>query len=154
MKNTLITIMIIIVLFLAGWWIFSGVSGQSQSSIIGNSTGTTNQNLGDMSSSTASGTGANQTNSTERDFTVNGKNFSFDPSTITVNKGDTVKITFKDNDGFHDLKVDGYNVATSRINTGGEATVTFIADKAGSFEYYCTVGSHKDLGMKGTLIVQ
>lgn len=88
-----------------------------------------------------------------KNFTVVGTDYSFSPAAISVKKGDTVNITFTSNDGYHDLMVDGYNVSTERVNTNGKATVSFVADKAGSFSYYCTVGSHRDKGMNGTLVV-
>jgi len=93
------------------------------------------------------------TSTAVKEFNVNGKNFSFDPSQITVKKGDKVKITFKDEDGFHNLVISGYNVETKKINTGQEQTVEFIADKTGQFEYYCSVTGHREKGMKGTLTV-
>src|SRR5207248_1619757 len=37
-------------------------------------------------------------------FTVSGQNFSFSPNTLTVNKGDKVKITFTNSGGFHDFR--------------------------------------------------
>lgn len=89
-----------------------------------------------------------------KEFIVTGAKFSFTPNMIEVKKGDKVKIIFKNSDGFHDLKLDEFNVATSQIQTGAEESVEFIADKAGSFEYYCSVGSHRQMGMKGTLIVK
>jgi len=88
-----------------------------------------------------------------KEFTVTGQNFSFAPSTLTVKKGDTVKIIFKNADGTHDLRIDEFNAATKRIRTGEQETITFVADKAGSFEFYCSVGSHRQMGMKGTLTV-
>lgn len=90
---------------------------------------------------------------TVKEFTVTGKNYSFAPATLTVKKGDTVKITFVNEGGFHDLKLDEFNVATRQLNGGSQETVTFVADKAGSFEYYCSVGTHRQMGMKGTLTV-
>jgi plastocyanin len=87
-------------------------------------------------------------------FTVNGDNFKFAPSTMTVNRGDTVTIVFKNTGGMHDLKIDEFNVATPKLQGGQEASVTFVADKAGSFEYYCSVGTHRQMGMFGTLTVQ
>ena len=89
-----------------------------------------------------------------KEFTVNGSNFAFDPATITVDKGDTVKINFKDDDGRHNLVVDGYNISTNVIGGGESDTITFVADKTGSFEFYCSVSNHRDLGMSGTLIVK
>ncbi len=87
-------------------------------------------------------------------FTVQGSNFAFAPSTITVKKGDKVKIIFENTGGFHDLKIDEFSVATKRIQGEQKEVVEFIADKEGSFEYYCSVGTHRQMGMKGTLIVQ
>ena len=89
-----------------------------------------------------------------KEFTVSGQNFSFAPSTLTVKKGDTVRIIFKNVGGFHDFNIDGFNVATKQIGDGQTDTVEFVADKAGSFQYFCSVGSHAAMGMKGTLTVQ
>jgi len=89
-----------------------------------------------------------------KEFTVDGNNFAFNPDTITVNKGDTVKITFKDDDGSHNLVIEGYNVSTNTINTGDSASIQFVADKTGTFTYYCSVDSHREKGMVGKLIVQ
>ncbi len=88
-----------------------------------------------------------------KQFTVTGANYSFTPSTLSVKKGDTVKLTFKNSNGMHDLRIDEFGVATSRIASGTQETVTFIADKVGSFQYYCSVGSHRAMGMWGTLTV-
>ena len=92
--------------------------------------------------------------STVQEFMVNGDNFTFSPSSMIVKKGDTVQITFTNTEGFHDLKIDEYDVATAKLNAGGTETIEFVADKAGTFEYYCSVGSHRAMGMKGTLTVE
>ena len=73
---------------------------------------------------------------------------------MSVNKGDTVKITVKNVNGTHDFKIDEFNVSTRTLNTGETQTITFVADKAGTFEYYCSVGNHRAMGMVGTLIVR
>ena len=89
-----------------------------------------------------------------REFTITAKNFSLTPNTITVQKGDTVKITFVNSDGFHDFKIDEFNISTNKISTDKQEIVTFVADKTGSFEYYCSVGNHKSMGMKGILSIK
>ena len=94
------------------------------------------------------------TMSKTQEFTVTGSNFSFEPAEIKVKKGDSVKIIFKNADGMHDFVIDEFNAKTEQIKGGEQAEVTFIADKAGSFEYYCSVGKHRQMGMKGTLIVE
>ena len=73
---------------------------------------------------------------------------------MTVKKGDRVRITFKNSGGTHDFIIDEFNVATKRLNGGEQDAVEFTADKTGSFEYYCSVGSHRAMGMKGTLVVE
>lgn len=93
-------------------------------------------------------------NGAVKEFTVSGKNFSFAPAAMTVKKGDRIRITFVNESGTHDLRVDGYNVGTKTTQSGASETFEFLADKAGSFEYYCSVGQHRQMGMKGTLIVQ
>lgn len=124
------------------------------------STSGTNTDAMDAMPATNSGAGANVSagasvsTGTVKEFTVTGKNFAFLPAAMTVKKGDTVRITFVNESGTHDLVVDGYNARTKIIQGGAKETIEFVADKAGSFEYYCSVGKHREMGMKGTLTVQ
>ena|SRR5581483_7347632 len=89
-----------------------------------------------------------------KELTVEGSNFKFVPNTLTVNKGDTVKLTFKNTGGMHDLVIDQLNVRTKVIGSGQTDTVTFTASQAGTFQYYCSVDGHRAMGMVGTLTVQ
>jgi|SRR3989344_2754022 len=89
-----------------------------------------------------------------KEFTVTGKNFSFSPSLITVKKGDRVKITFENSAGFHDFKIDEFGVATKQTQSPNTEVLEFTANKTGSFQYYCSVGSHRAMGMWGTLKVE
>ena len=73
---------------------------------------------------------------------------------ITVKKGDIVKITFVSADGSHDWVLDAFDARTPIINSGKSAVVEFVASQSGQFEFYCSVGSHRQLGMVGTLVVQ
>src|SRR3989344_9779 len=61
-----------------------------------------------------------------KEFSVDAVPFSFSPSTISVNKGDTVKITVKNVNGTHDFKIDEFNVSTRTLNTGETQTITFV----------------------------
>lgn len=99
-------------------------------------------------------TGVSVTSEPVKEFTVSGKNFSFSPNKITVKKGDKVKITFQNSEGFHDWKIDEFGVATKQTKAPTSEVLEFTADKVGSFEYYCSVGSHRAMGMKGTLVVE
>lgn len=103
--------------------------------------------------STTSAPSTGTQNDVVKEFTVTGKNFSFAPAAMSVKRGDRVRITFVNESGTHDLRVDGYNVGTKVIQGGASETFEFVADKTGSFEYYCSIGQHREMGMKGTLTV-
>ena len=74
--------------------------------------------------------------------------------TLSVKQGDTVQIEFSSEEGLHDWVVDEFSAATKRVNPGTTTSVEFVADKKGTFEYYCSVGSHRNMGMKGNLVVE
>lgn len=161
-KTSAWTIIIIIVLAILGAVVYTkGSVGQAPTKTDDVSMNMTDgDHDGDMmatSTTSLSTTTATTTRATlpsnAKQFTVNGANFSFTPSTISVKKGDTVVIHFVNTGGFHDFKIDDFTVATPRINGGQTADITFVASKVGSFEYYCSVGSHRAMGMKGTLTV-
>lgn len=89
-----------------------------------------------------------------REFNITGSNFEFSIKEMTVNQGDTVRINFYNNGGFHDWVLDEFNARTEKIGDGESQTIEFVADKTGTFEYYCSVGEHRQMGMKGNLIVK
>lgn len=89
-----------------------------------------------------------------KEFVVDGSNFKFSVAEIKVNKGDKVRIVFNNVEGFHDWVVDEFNVRTQKLQAGKSETIEFVADKFGTFEYYCSVGSHRQMGMVGNLIVE
>lgn len=54
----------------------------------------------------------------------------------------------------HDFVIDELNVKTKIVKDGESETVEFTPDQTGTFEFYCSVGQHRQMGMKGTLIVE
>ncbi len=91
---------------------------------------------------------------TVKTFTIEGSSFKFSPNTITVNEGDMVKIIFKNVQGFHDFVLDEFNVKSKTIPANQTDEVQFVASKKGTFEFYCSVGNHRAMGMVGKLTVQ
>lgn len=164
-RNGIIVVVVIIVLILIAIIGYASYSTPAVAPTDNSYTNTeTGSNPGDQSSGGVLTTVTNSTTTTtttvptttgqSKTFTVTGANFSFTPSTITVNQGDKVTINFVNSGGFHDFRIDEFNVATPQINGGQSATVTFTADKKGTFQYYCSVGNHRQMGMVGTLTVQ
>lgn len=86
--------------------------------------------------------------------TLDSFNYGYSQDEIRVEEGDTVTLTLTNSDGLHDWMLDEFDVATEQINEGETTTVTFVADAAGEYEYYCSVGNHREQGMVGTLIVE
>jgi len=91
-------------------------------------------------------------------FNLGGENFKFtmdgvDNPTLRVNRGDRVRIEFTSVSGFHDFVIDEFG-ATERVQEGESTFVEFIADQEGTFDYYCSVGSHRANGMEGLFIVE
>lgn len=90
-----------------------------------------------------------------QEITVEGNEFAFTPSTLTLKQGEEAKITFKNTGKFpHNFTISDLNVKSKTIKPGEEDTVTFTPDKTGSFTYVCTVPGHADKGMKGTLTIK
>lgn len=87
-------------------------------------------------------------------FEISGTNFAFSKTELKVKEGQTVKITFKSDEGFHDWVVDEFNANTLKVNPGEKTSITFVANQIGTFEYYCSVGDHRAKGMVGNLIVE
>jgi nitrite reductase (NO-forming) len=75
---------------------------------------------------------------------------------LIVKLGQTVSVEIVNEDGIeHDFAIPALGVGGKAIATKGERTsVTFVADKVGTFEYICKVAGHKEAGMWGTLVVE
>ncbi|MCL4374794.1 cupredoxin domain-containing protein [Patescibacteria group bacterium] len=91
---------------------------------------------------------------TEKTFNITGGNFYFAPNQITVNKGDKVTLIMTNAGGRHNIMIDEFNVTSEPVSTADTITVSFVADKAGTFVYYCSVPGHRQKGMWGTLVVR
>lgn len=105
----------------------------------------------------ATTTESGQTSSTSKvkEITVEAKEFSFSPSTITVTKGERISLMFKNVGTMpHNFTIGDLNVSTKTVSSGQSDTVEFMADKSGTFTFYCNIGSHRSFGMEGELQVQ
>ena len=80
--------------------------------------------------------------------------YSFDKPRLTVNQGDSVKVTFR-NTGriIHNWAIPKLNTQTPVIQPGAVASTEFIASSVGTYEYICTVPGHRERGMLGALTI-
>lgn len=171
----LITILIAFIIVAgAGWYLWSNTvnapeqqnieqtDDQEATSITDDTTG--DDSMGSMEHSTSTDAGMEfptsdvsatvSTDENARVFNVTGKNFEFDVKEIRVKKGDTVVINFQASEGLHDWTIDEFNAHTAQVGPNTPTSATFVADKVGTFEYYCSIGNHRARGMVGKLIVE
>lgn len=154
-KNLLIGVVVVMVIAFGGWFLFKDqIMPQTTPGATEQTTPSANTIVSTASPEAMMESTGSSTSEGVKEFTVTGSNFKFDKSEIRVNKGDTVKITFKNAGGFHDFVIDEFNVATKQGNGPSEETVTFLADKAGEYFFYCSVGQHRANGMEGKFIVE
>lgn len=142
-------IIAVAVLAIGGFIFAKSVSNSSLSSTGTPTAQNTPEATGTLEASTelpSTGTGVN--------FIVEGGEYFYKPNQLKVKKGDKVKITFNNSGGMHDFVIDELNVKSKLIRSNESDTIEFTADKAGTFEFYCSVGQHRKLGMKGTLVVE
>lgn len=74
----------------------------------------------------------------ERIFRIDARQYAYSPSELKVNTGDTVTIQLLSTDVVHGLYVDDYDVSVES-DPGQTATLTFTANKPGSFRFRCNV---------------
>ncbi len=148
-------ILVIVVVVLGGWWWLKNQAAPAP--VIDNDyfipAFRTSATTGD---GTDTGMVDNGTIATPavKNFTVTASNFKFSPAELRVKRGETVRVTLINAAGTHDWKLDQFpGVATKILQAGQSETVEFVADKVGTFEYYCSVGTHRQMGMQGNLIV-
>lgn len=76
--------------------------------------------------------------------------YRWDPGTIVVEKGDRVVLNFYGVQGlFHPFEIKGLNVK-GEVKKGRVTTVSFTADKEGTYEIMCT--AHKDMEHEGPMV--
>src|SRR5918911_2278063 len=76
----------------------------------------------------------------------------YNSPTITLKQGELASIHMinEDTNSQHNLNIDAFNVHTKNLGYFQSQSILFVANKAGSFPYYCTI--HPE--MKGVVIVQ
>lgn len=144
----IVGLIVVIVVVVGGVVLWSGKSSAPASEDMNNATGTVGQ-VQSGSSTVESASPA------VKEFVVEAGNFKFSVKEMKVKKGDTVRVVFKNTEGFHDWVLDEFAGAkTKQLQAGKEETIEFVVDKTGTFEYYCSVGQHRANGMVGKLIVE
>lgn len=89
-----------------------------------------------------------------KEFNIKASSWKFEPSTITVKKGDKVRIIGESADVAHSIAIEEYNI-NLYLPPNEKKTVEFTADRTGTFVFRCRVPcgeGHKE--MAGKLVVE
>lgn len=90
-----------------------------------------------------------------KEIAVSAKEFAYSPSTINLKKNERVRIKFTNDGGMtHNLVIEGMDVSTKNIGSGESDSVEFTPLQAGTFTFFCSIDSHRGLGLEGKMIVQ
>lgn len=90
-----------------------------------------------------------------KEITIISTEFNFNPSAVTVEAGEEVRIVFE-NAGktSHNLVIEGLEVKTKTISGGQTDTIEFTVTNSGTYTFFCSIPGHRVAGMEGNLKVE
>jgi plastocyanin len=60
------------------------------------------------------------------------------PTMLVARRGDTVDLAVANPDKFnHQFELTGYDLSTPKLTPGASASLRFVADRTGVFQYHC-----------------
>lgn len=87
-------------------------------------------------------------------ITIEAGSFYYKPNEFRVKKGEKVKVVLNSVSMMHDFVIDELDVKLPITKSGETGSIEFTPTEAGTFEFYCSVGQHRQMGQIGTLIVE
>jgi uncharacterized cupredoxin-like copper-binding protein len=111
---------------------------------------------GNAAQTTTASAAAPATASSTQTVTLSEKEFSITPASISLTKPGTYTFKATNNGSIgHALEIEGHGVEqkTGTIDPGKTATLRVDLAEAGSYEVFCPIDDHKNMGMKASLTV-
>lgn len=153
MNKTILIIIVILVVVVGGYFLLKG-GYQAPTPALGVAPGTVEEKAG-LPEGTSVPEEELSPTSGVKEVTVIGTEYSFSPSSISVQVGDQVKITFKNiGRAPHNFVIEGLGINTKTIGAGQIDIVEFTAPVSGTYTIFCSVPGHRAAGMKGSLKVE
>lgn len=109
---------------------------------------------GDLDTGPTGNAAAQQSSDVNRTIQVSGGEYYFSPQTISVEKGEKIRVEFQNTGrATHNLRIPALNVGSATIGPQQADSFTFTAPKTGTFpiEFVCTLPGHARNGMTGQL---
>ena len=128
MKNTIIIIVVLLIIGVSGYYF---ITNQNSNATPSNTPTVSNNPTNNISPD------SNNTNTTVSNVTVDIKNFSFNPSPLTIKVG--TKVTWINNDNVpHTVTSDSGSLLNSPTLSPGQS-FSFTFTKSGTENYHCTI---------------
>lgn len=92
----------------------------------------------------------------EFDYELKMEDFSYSPNTIAGAPGMPLRIKLTNTQGMHDFVIPELGVASGVIQQGEDTIFEFTIPESAAnktYEFYCSIGNHREMGMVGTLLV-
>lgn len=103
----------------------------------------------------AAESGTPEATASAREITIIGSEYSYNPKNIQVEKGEKIKLIFRNMGAIaHNLVVEELGISTKTISKGEEDFIKFTASEGGILTFSCSIGNHKSLGMEGEIEVK
>lgn len=150
----IIAAVVAVLALLVGMYFISKNKTASTGSMDLNSQPATDKVTQSESSPASQSTTEDSTMAKSQIISVEGGGFYFKPNQIKVKKGEKVTLEFKSIGQQHNFVIDELNVKTPLTASGTTSKVEFTPQSAGTFNFYCSVGNHRAMGMEGTLVVE
>jgi uncharacterized cupredoxin-like copper-binding protein len=119
--------------------------------------GSNDDNSTSNAATQASTTGAAAATGAGGTVDLSATEYKFNPSDPTVKSGDVTFNLKNDGQTTHSLEIEDVNGQDKELEGGvspGQSATLKVNLKPGTYEFYCPVNGHKDLGMKGEITVQ
>ena len=90
-----------------------------------------------------------------RTVEVRATEFSFEPSSVAVEQGETVRLKLVNAGNIsHNLHLRGVEAKTETVQAGNTDIVEFTAQDSGTVRFFCNVPGHEEAGMTGRVVVE
>jgi len=176
MKGTLALAALTLMLALALASCGGGASSSSDSSGGGSSGGGNGYRGGNTPSSSAATTTSSSSGGALKTIVIKETEYKLSPATVTLSKPGTYTFKVEDNGSTqHSLEIEGEGVKSEggegeeseggeeeggeaqleqALNPGQSGVLTVTFQKSGTYEMYCPVDGHEQIGMKGKVVVK
>ncbi len=154
-KNYLVWGGVVVVAFLLGYFLVQGQTKPPESMMKKETLTVTTPVPTAMETGTMESGMMKKETGVSRKIVVSGDEYSFSPSSIAIQAGETVKIIFKNTGKLpHNFTITELGIATKTISGGQQDSVIVTAEKGGTYNSFCSVGNHRVRGMEGKFTVK